>query len=229
MANTLYLRLEGPLQSWGERGRWSIRDTAPEPTKSGVIGLLGCALGFNADSQLRKLSEETRMGVRYDKAGVRLTDYHTIGGGSSQPMLLTAQGKPKKSGGQPHTELSFRDYLCDASFLVALQGKSDLIDQLALALQNPTWVIFLGRKACPPSRPVFDGLGDYAELQSALRSHHWPPDVDQLLAVLECNPTDVDAVRRRDHLVSRRHRVFHPRYTRTITLHTQNIEEEVST
>ena len=64
MANTLYLRLEGPLQSWGERGRWSIRDTGPEPTKSGVIGLLGCAMGVNDDRELRHLSQALRMGVR---------------------------------------------------------------------------------------------------------------------------------------------------------------------
>lgn len=167
------------------------------------------------------------MGVRYDKAGVRLTDYHTIGGGSSQPMLLTAQGKPKKSSGRPHTEISYRDYLCDASFLVALQSRSDLVDQLAVALQNPTWVIFLGRKACPPSRPVFDGLGNYADLQSALTFHQWPANAAKLLAVVECNPNDVDAVHRRDHLVSRRHRVFHPRYTRTVTLYPQTAEVEV--
>ena len=49
MANTLFLRLEGPLQSWGERGHWAVRDTAPEPTKSGVVGLLGCALGRHDD------------------------------------------------------------------------------------------------------------------------------------------------------------------------------------
>jgi CRISPR system Cascade subunit CasD len=49
MANTLFLRLEGPLQAWGERGRWSIRDSAAEPTKSGVIGLLvhGCGNPFH--------------------------------------------------------------------------------------------------------------------------------------------------------------------------------------
>ena len=39
----LLLRLEAPLQSWGTRSRWDVRDTATEPTKSGIIGLLGCA------------------------------------------------------------------------------------------------------------------------------------------------------------------------------------------
>lgn len=218
MANTLFLRLEGPLQSWGERGRWSIRDSAPEPTKSGVIGLIACALGLNQDEPIRKLSEAVRMGVRIDAAGSRLTDYHTIGGGADEPMLLTAEGKPKKSSGAPHTEISLRDYLCNASFLVALQGETAVIGQLATALQNPVWVIFLGRKSCPPTRPVFDGVADYADLPTALQKHQWPENTKWLTAVIECTPTTENAVRRRDHLAMRSHRIYHPRYTQTISL-----------
>lgn len=218
MANTLFLRLEGPLQAWGERGRWSIRDSAPKPTKSGVIGLVACALGYREDAPIRALSDKTRIGVRTDAPGLRLTDYHTIGGGSTEPMLLTAAGKPKISGGRPHTELSYRDYLCDASFLVALQADPELVAQMAAAVQNPTWVVFLGRKSCPPSRPIFDGTGSYPDLQRALAVHHWPADVEELTAVLEVDPTTPDGVRRRDQLYSRRHRVYHPRYTHTMLL-----------
>ena len=218
MVNTLFLRLQGPLQSWGERGRWSIRDSAPHPTKSGVIGLIACALGIGADAPIKALSEAVQMGVRVDVSGVRLTDYHTIGGGAKTPMLLTAQGKPKKSSGQPHTEISYRDYLCDASFLVALQGKTAVIQQMAAALQTPVWTIFLGRKSCPPSRPVFDGVREFETLQMALQKHKWPQDIERLTAVIECEPTAANAVRHRDHLVSRSHRVYHPRYTQTIRL-----------
>lgn len=218
MANTLFLRLEGVLQSWGERGRWSVRDTAPEPTKSGVIGLLGCAMGISADEPLRELSANLRMGVRIDKSGSRLTDYHTIGGGYDMPQLLTAAGKPKKSSGLPHTEISWRDYLMDASFLVALQGEESVIETAVYAIQNPVWTIFLGRKSCPPTRPVFDGTGDYGSLAKALKLHAWPDGVVRLTAVLECTPTTVNAVRRRDHLVSRRHRIYHPRYTQSVLL-----------
>ena len=218
MPNTLFLRLEGAMQSWGERGRWSIRDTAPEPTKSGVIGLVTCAMGIGDDATIKALSAAVEMGVRVDKPGVRLTDYHTIGGGSAKPMLLTAQGKPKKSSGKPHTEISYRDYLCDASFLVVLRGETAVIQQMAAAVQDPVWTIFLGRKSCPPSRPVFDGTDTYKSVQAALQRHHWPQGVEQLTAVLECPPTTPNAIRRRDHLVSRSHRVYHPRYTQTVLL-----------
>lgn len=220
MANTLFLRLEGPLQAWGERGRWSVRDTALEPTKSGVIGLVACALGYSLDEQIRPLSEKSRMGVRCDASGQLITDYHTVGGGYSYPTLLTAQGKPKLSSGSPHTELTWRDYLCDASFLVALQSEdAALIDQMAHALQNPIWPIYLGRKSCPPSRPVFEGLGQFAGMREALTSGPWsltvkrPKNEDTVIrCVLET--ADMDGVRHRDQLLSRQYRQFGPRYTK---------------
>lgn len=225
MPNSLFLRLEGPLQSWGERGRWSIRDSAPEPTKSGVIGLIACAMGINTNEPIKTLSESLQMGVRIDRCGTRITDYHTIGGGADEPMLLTAEGKPKKSSGAPHTEISYRDYLCDASFLIALQGDPERIANIAQALQNPQWVIFLGRKSCPPTRPVFNGTGDFPDLQSALCQHDWPDGVQELMAVLECPPTIPNAVRRRDHLVNLTHRIYQPRYTQTIILSPETMKE----
>ena len=93
MANTLFLILQGPLQSWGERARWSVRDSASEPTKSGIVGLLGCALGWNTDEKLRSLSHSVHVGVRCDRKGSVLVDYHTVGGGYEKPMMLTAAGK----------------------------------------------------------------------------------------------------------------------------------------
>lgn len=226
MANTLFLRLEGPLQSWGERSRWSVRDSAPEPTKSGVIGLLGCALGLGEDEPLRALAEALTMGVRVDRPGIRLVDYHTIGGGYDEPMLLTAEGKPKRSSGSPHTEISLRAYLCDASFLVAMQGPDALIAQLAEAVQAPVWPFFLGRKSCPPSRPVFEGVQQVegadgpARLQAALAAWPWPdghkpPTGGHVRGVIECAP-GAGATHRRDQTLSRRYRRFAPRYTRDV-------------
>jgi CRISPR system Cascade subunit CasD len=220
MPNTLFLRLEGPLQSWGERGRWSVRDSASEPTKSGVIGLLACALGEREDAPMRALSEGVRMAVRCDADGVQLTDYHTIGGGYSEAMLLTAEGKAKKSNGQPHTELSSRDYLADASFLVVLQGDPALIERLARAVRAPVWPIFLGRKSCPPSAPIYAGSGDFPSLETALLAGPYRRDAAQptrplnLRAVVESDAQR--GQRRRDAVLSRKRRRYGPRYTEQI-------------
>ncbi len=91
MANTLFLALQGPLQSWGARTLGRTRQR-PFPTKSGIVGLLGCALGWADDAQLVDLSASIEVGVRADLPGVLLTDYHTVVSG-----VLSASGKVKRS------------------------------------------------------------------------------------------------------------------------------------
>jgi len=210
MPNTLFLRLEGPMQSWGERAHWSVRDTAPEPTKSGVVGFLACALGLNTDEDLRQLSQQIRIGVRCDQPGTSLVDYHTVVDG------VMLEGKIRSS-----TVLSWRRYLCDASFLVVVQSKPELVARLAGAVQSPHWPIFLGRKSCPPSCPPFEGVGDYPSLEVALTAWPWRrADAErataQVRAVIECLPAE--GVRRRDEVDSRSRRTFLPRYTRDARL-----------
>lgn len=74
--NTLLLRLEGPMQSWGVQSRFGMRDTESEPSKSGVIGLLCAALGLPRSANLENLVA-LRMGVRVDREGKISVDYQT--------------------------------------------------------------------------------------------------------------------------------------------------------
>jgi CRISPR system Cascade subunit CasD len=184
-ANTLFLRLEGPLQSWGDQqSKFVIRRSGEAPTKSGVIGMLCAALGVSrveaAQGWLSKLAA-LRMGVRIDQPGIRWWDYHTVGAG--MPMR-TAEGRSK-----PGALLTRREYLCDASFLVALQGEPDLIAKLEAAMRAPQWVLYLGRKCCPPSRPVLEHpAAEFPDVLSALESVPWRPRLkdDPLPEALDC-------------------------------------------
>ena len=193
----LLLRLEGPLQSWGVRSRWSRRDTGPEPSKSAIIGLLGCAAGIprpdwrsNAepDRTLEKWNDALHFGVRIDRPGTIETDYHTVqaahwqADGKMKTALSLGGAKPDKARLEPpHTEITWRDYLHDAAFLVALSvkpehraGNPGLLERLAERLQKPRWPLYLGRKACVPTRPVFDRLTeDYADIEEALCRAEW--------------------------------------------------------
>lgn len=54
--------------------------------------------------------------------------------------------------------LTHRQYLADAAFGVLLEGETVLLKQIAETLGNPVWGIWLGRKTCIPSAPVFAGL-----------------------------------------------------------------------
>lgn len=159
----LLLRLEGQLQSWGEDAKWDFRDSSPMPTKSGIIGLLACALGYErSDPRIPALSEALTVGIRADRPGLMTTDFQTVTGSP----LLNAEGKKRSTG---NTIISRRVYLQDASFLVALSGENALLEQLAEALRNPRWCIYLGRKNCVPSRPVLEALTeDYESISDAL-------------------------------------------------------------
>jgi CRISPR system Cascade subunit CasD len=188
--NTLFLRLEGPLQAWGDNSKFVIRRTMEAPTKSGVIGLICCAMGLSRQAardhipKLKKLA----MGVRIDRPGTRWWDYHTVG---AKIGILQAAGgiKINQKTKEPETLVSRREYLCDASFLVALQSEADLIAELEEAMENPQWTLYLGRKSCPPSRPLLEHpAGFFPDLLSALLSVPWRKrlDDDQIPGTVDC-------------------------------------------
>lgn len=149
---TLLLQLAGPLQSWGTASRFDERDSQLEPSKSGVIGLLCAALGRDRAERVDDLAA-LRMGVRCDREGSLTRDFHTATG------VLVATGKPDLG----RTVISPRYYLADAVFLVGLESNDTaLLRTLHAALKQPVWPLALGRKSCPPGRPIWlpDGLWD---------------------------------------------------------------------
>lgn len=142
---TLLIKLEGPMQSWGYRSRFDYRDTALEPTRSGVIGLICAAMGIARGEDISRF-DALRMGVRVDKEGRPERDYHTA------LDVIKADGKGAD------TVVSYRDYLADASFTVGLEcADKALLEVIAKALVAPKWPLFLGRKAFPwAERPIKD-------------------------------------------------------------------------
>lgn len=250
----LLLRLEGPMQSWGTRSRWDMRDTGREPTKSGVIGLIGCAMGLDrADSELERLDRDLLFGVRTDRPGVLSTDYHTVTG-----YHRTAAGDFKHSGGtaksltkaQEHGEstiVSPRDYLHDAAFLVALAlkpehrtGSSDLLGHLVECLQDPKWPLYLGRKACVASRPILDRLTDeYEDLEDALNKEPWaaprsktgqPPELEGWVECLDGEPEQQDSMvmERQDSMRLNQLRFYDFRRCRRIEIDTSSLPRRIT-
>jgi len=151
---TLLFRLQGPMQSWGYRSRFDYRDTALEPTRSGVIGLICAAMGIARGEPISQF-DVIRMGVRVDKKGRPERDYHTAGGDRHEPREY---GVIKADDRGLDAVVSYRDYLADASFTVGLQSDDiGLLDQIAASLRDPAWFLYLGRKAfpltVPPLRP----------------------------------------------------------------------------
>lgn len=156
----LALRLEGPLQSWGFEDRFNRRKTGLLPTKSGILGMCCAALAATRGSEreqqwLPRLNELRCLLIALprhakDKPIIvrRMEDFHTV------QNTRTADGKTKD------THITCRTYLNDAGFAALLTGDASTLAELSAALQNPAWGIWLGRKACIPSAPVFHSLHD---------------------------------------------------------------------
>ncbi|MBI2372791.1 MAG: type I-E CRISPR-associated protein Cas5/CasD [Deltaproteobacteria bacterium] len=211
---TVLLRLEGPLQSWGTESRFGHRDTQREPSKSGVLGLVGAALGMpRDDDQTVARLAAARMAVRVDREGAVLSDYHTAGGG-------TYRGEPHSVFGAKNPVLTTRHYLSSASFLAALSFDDEPFGaRVHEALGSPRWELTLGRRACPPSVPVQAGIvGEDAE--EALRRAVFEaesPTKSPLRLVVECAPSADGSEPRQDQPISFRlhHRAFARRWVRT--------------
>ena len=163
----IILRLEGVTQSWGEDSKWNHRATSQMPSKSGILGMLACAMGLKRDDYaIVELGDAIKMAVRADRPGMMATDFQTVTG----YPLLTAEGKPRSGG---NTFISRREYLQDASFTVFLEAEEGWETRITDALSNPVWPVYLGRKNCVPSRPVLiETTMEYGSLQDAVE--HYP-------------------------------------------------------
>lgn len=148
----LLLRLAAPLQSWGERSTFDTRDTAGFPTRSGLLGLLACTQGYPRGADLQNLAP-LEFTIRIDRPGTRVIDYHTSGGAlPSGQKIPTADGKGRPEG--KGTLQTWREYLADAVFVVAITGPDPVLSNARQALRAPHWQPFLGRRSCPPNQPL---------------------------------------------------------------------------
>ncbi|GGT57892.1 type I-E CRISPR-associated protein Cas5/CasD [Streptomyces purpureus] len=162
------MQIGGPLQSWGEHSAFNDRDTVAHPTRSGLIGMIASALGIPRHqatpttnsgeptpfSQLSHL----RFTVRHDRPGLRIRDFHTVGGGLPPHRTVPTAKGGRRSPGQT-TIVSDRHYLADAVFTVAVTAPhapdpSHLTTTCAAALTAPHWPLYLGRRSCPPAAPL---------------------------------------------------------------------------
>jgi CRISPR system Cascade subunit CasD len=166
------LWLEGPMQSWGFESRFGYRGTAEFPTKSGVIGLILCALGKAGEQRelLANLASMTMTVVRYNRKNrdneptpeVLLTDFHMIGAGYEDKDKWQNLFKPKTASGTKGSGayITYRGYLQDVAFGIVLDMTKEQAEFISSALVAPVWDLYLGRKSCAPTEVIFQGSYD---------------------------------------------------------------------
>jgi CRISPR system Cascade subunit CasD len=162
VADFLLLRLEGPLQAWGDVALDPRRPTRDFPSRSALAGLLANALGWQHRDGERTtaLQDRLRYAVREDRRPRRIIDYQTADLGRVGKSGWTRWGIEERGGSAAEgTQLLWKHYLADGSFLVALTLEDgapvDLVE-LEAALRRPARPVFLGRKGCPPALPLLE-------------------------------------------------------------------------
>ena len=178
MSRFLILRLDGPMQAWGTHTFEDFRPSNLYPTRSGLLGLIAACLGIErgdhagqaalaasvefsvrVDSQFERPSASGKV----DKTIIKIDDYHTV-------MDARRVSRAPKKG---ETIQSWREYLFDAAFTVAVGVKADaplVLETIADALRRPLYTPTLGRRACPLTRPVLDGETEATDGVAALRA-----------------------------------------------------------
>ncbi|NLB00894.1 MAG: type I-E CRISPR-associated protein Cas5/CasD [Methanomicrobiales archaeon] len=194
MHEFLVFRLYGMMASWGDIAVGEFRPTFDHPSRSAVFGMLAAALGIRRDEEerLSTLSNAYRMAIRVDAPGVLLRDYHTsqvppAGKGRKKRLFATRREELSIPREDLSTVLSTRDYRCDAVSTVCVwSGAAPIpypLEELADALNNPVFVLYLGRKSCPPALPVHAQVVRGENLAAALSSARFP-DGDLLQGLL---------------------------------------------
>lgn len=157
----LLLRITAPLQSWGCGSRYETRETNPEVTKSGVIGLLANALGRHREDDISDLVS-LKFGVRVEQAGKVLRDYHTA-------------AKWENGIQKGHATITTRYYLQDAVFLVGLECEDEaFLKNLEYALLHPCRILYFGRRSCQVMPGFVLGVKQ-GTLRDVLQAEAWQP------------------------------------------------------
>lgn len=179
----LLLRFDAPLMSFGGVEVDQRNPTESFPYSAMLTGLLANALGLDRREveAHERLQARLRYAARLDRRGELLMDYQTVD--FSQPCMADGLGWTtrgaieQRKGGEASdgTHIRYRHYLADSVATVALalapQDESPKLEDLRAALQQPARALFLGRKCCLPSAPIYLGVIEATSLREALEAH----------------------------------------------------------
>ncbi|MCY4003823.1 MAG: type I-E CRISPR-associated protein Cas5/CasD [Rhodospirillales bacterium] len=158
MGDHLLFTLSGPMAAFGSYAGHERRGSDLAPGRSAVLGLLAAALGVERDDHdawdaLRQYRTATRLLT----VSAPLRDYHTA---QTVPQRIRRPDGRRAAleavGRGVHTLVTVRDYRTDVAIAVAVWAETARwpLSDLAEALRAPVFVLYLGRKSCPPAAPL---------------------------------------------------------------------------
>lgn len=184
----IILNMEAPLIAFGGAAVDNYRVIRWFPAISMLTGLMANAMGWvRADGDIhQQLQDRTVYAARIGReppGGMRMTDYQTamiyqddvgwttLGYPSrreTSPSYRPVAGSDRKA----LTQQIYQDYFPDMRVTVALRmdpaDAEPQLDDVAERLCKPARPLFIGRKTCLPSVPMFGGFAEGATAMDAL-------------------------------------------------------------
>ena len=169
MTRHLMLNLEAPLMAFGGETIDNLGVIRPFPAVSMLTGLLANAMGWRRIERERhqQLQDRLVFAARIDRephGGYAIQDFQTAAINNSERSWTTRAHPEGRAGGTFQNHLRYRDYHADMRVTIALRleppDKDPALDALAQALEEPARPLFIGRKPCLPSAPLFGGYSD---------------------------------------------------------------------
>lgn len=180
----LIVNLESPMVAFGGETIDNLGVIRRFPSASMLTGLFANALGWRRVERQKHQDLQDRLvfATRIERepaGGVSMTDYQTVKMGDTIDIPLggwtvgwTTRGMPERRAGAlgargsgPFTHIRYRDYFADMRVCIALRLRDEVdtaptLEELAYALREPKRPLFIGRKPCLPSAPLFGDFGE---------------------------------------------------------------------
>ncbi len=219
----LVFQLQAALAAWGDVAVGEYRGSRERPGSSALVGLLAAAMGVKRDDEAghAMLRDGYAFAVGTVAAGELMRDYHT----AQMPSRSDLKGRPHRTRRDElaipkrdlNTVLSTRDYRQGGAWVVAVQALSGAPHnqaELAEALRSPRFVLYLGRKCCPPAAPLAPKVADAVSAHAALVAYLKTTDAPSPLRSLawedrvEAGLVPHLSLPRKDRLIRRRNWQF---------------------
>ena len=179
----LVFTLYAPMGAFGEIAVGERRMSWARPGRSAILGLVAAAQGIERASEdaHQRLESGLYYAVRIDAPGRPLIDYHTTQTPKAHKDRKFATRREELKIDDLNTVLSVREWRADACFTVILWPRPDStvdLDEIAGALRNPCFVLYVGRKSAPLGLPLNPEFIDADSFMSAFEAR-LPSDEEQ--------------------------------------------------
>lgn len=220
----LLFTLYAPMASFGEIAVGERRMSWARPGRSGVLGLVAAALGIERTDEAghRRLDGALHYAVRTDASGRPLLDYHTAQTPRARKGRNFGTRREELGAEGLNTVLSVREWRTDACFTIVLwprHGHAVDLEEIASALRQPRFVLYLGRKSAPLGLPLRPEIVEAETFMAALAGRRPNAEEQSALQSVDSDgagggeiafdddapgaPTEVRVERRRDAVASR--------------------------